>query len=38
MSARSEATAAGVQARAAGEGFVNSRLFAIHSRSTWPSG
>jgi hypothetical protein len=33
MSARSDTTAAGVQARAAGEGFVNSRLFAILSRT-----
>ncbi len=33
MSARSDATAAGVQARGAGEGFVNSRLFAILSRA-----
>jgi hypothetical protein len=33
MSARSDTTAAGVQARAAGEGFVNSRLFAILSRA-----
>ena len=33
MSVRSDTTAAGVQARAAGEGFVNSRLFAILSRA-----
>jgi hypothetical protein len=31
MSVRSDTTAAGVQARRAGEGFVNSRLFAILS-------
>ena len=33
MSARPDTTAAGVQARSAGEGFVNSRLFAILSRA-----
>jgi hypothetical protein len=33
MSVRSDTTAAGAQARAAGEGFVNSRLFAILSRA-----
>ena len=33
MSVRPDTTAAGVQARAAGEGFVNSRLFAILSRA-----
>jgi hypothetical protein len=33
MSVRSDTTAAGAQARRAGEGFVNSRLFAILSRA-----
>src|SRR5580765_8017543 len=33
MSVRPDTTTAGVQARSAGEGFVNSRLFAILSRA-----